>query len=263
MLPTVRWYYFFSETDKFEASISGDKLKNELDKKITDSIEKLEKNEEFSPSDHKVIFNSFKSEIDKINKARPEEIISYSKDISYPNMKKMLSDRIDNKKYVESLFRSSLETAYSKKYDSKRKVKENIIKLGLDLQGGAYAVVTVNFSHPTMKKKYPNGVDKKSRDEMIDSAVVKIENRINKYGLSEISIQKLKDQEKIVINLPGVKEVTELRQIIETVGVLEFKLVSKDGSDLLAKLKGSMILWQINFDNEGKCCYRNSISTSS
>ncbi|HOV14586.1 MAG TPA: protein translocase subunit SecD, partial [Spirochaetota bacterium] len=126
---------------------------------------------------------------------------------------------------------------YTKEYESKRKVKENIIKLGLDLQGGAYAVVTVNFNHPSMAKRYPKGIEKTEREAMIDSAVIKIENRINKYGLSEISIQKLKDQEKIVINLPGVKEATELRQIIETVGVLEFKLVSKEGSDLLAKLK--------------------------
>jgi len=49
-----------------------------------------------------------------------------------------------------------------------------------------------------------------------------------------------------------VKEVTELRQIIETVGVLEFKLVSKDGSDLLAKFKREYdTLGKSIFDNEG------------
>jgi protein-export membrane protein SecD len=54
--------------------------------------------------------------------------------------------------------------------------------------------------------------------------------------LSETSIQKLSDQEKIIINLPGVKEATELRQIIETVGVLEFKLVSEEGNSVFNEI---------------------------
>ncbi len=247
LTPTVRWYFFFSEADKFEASLAGDKLKNEIDKKIDFSLEKLKKNEDVVKSDYETILKSYKIEIGKINKANPESKIEIPQNVTFSDMEKTLSER-RKKKYVDVFFRQTLEEKYSKVYEAKKKVKDNIIKLGLDLQGGAYAVVTVNFDHPSMVTKYPKGIEKTEREAMIDSAVIKIENRINKYGLSEISIQKLRDQEKIVINLPGVKEATELRQIIETVGVLEFKLVSKDGSDLLAKLKRE-------YDTQGKSIF--------
>jgi len=235
LIPTIRWYYFYSDIDKFEASVAGDKLKLEVEKKVNAAMEKLKKEEKLD-KELNSIREEFKKEVKKINRANPEDKISISDKITFTEMEKILLEK-RKQKYVDSFFRITLENFYSKNYESKRKVKESIIKLGLDLQGGAYAVVTVNFNHPNMKKKYPKGITKEDREAMIDSAVLKIENRINKYGISETSIQKLRDQEKIVINLPGVKEVTELRQIIETVGVLEFKLVSKDGSDMLAKLK--------------------------
>ena len=235
LIPTIRWYYFYSDIDKFEASVAGDKLKLEVEKKVNAAMEKLKKEEKLD-KELNSIREEFKKEVKKINRANPEDKISISDKITFTEMEKILLEK-RKQKYVDSFFRITLENFYSKNYENKRKVKESIIKLGLDLQGGAYAVVTVNFNHPNMKKKYPKGITKEDREAMIDSAVLKIENRINKYGISETSIQKLRDQEKIVINLPGVKEVTELRQIIETVGVLEFKLVSKDGSDMLAKLK--------------------------
>ena len=110
------------------------------------------------------------------------------------------------------------------------------------MQGGAYAVVTLNFDHPSVEGKATTDADKAAA---LDNAVLMIENRINKFGVSEVSIQKIKEQHKIVINLPGVKETSDLRKIIETVGVLEFKVVSKEGSELLSELKRK-------YDSEGK-----------
>ncbi|HQJ05886.1 MAG TPA: protein translocase subunit SecD, partial [Spirochaetota bacterium] len=152
---------------------------------------------------------------------------------SYADMYDILLKKRKKEKFVDSFFKNILEDYYSARFSKKRAVKNGIIKLGLDLQGGAYAVISVNFDHPSMKGKKFTAQEK---SEMIDSAVIKIENRINRFGVSETSIQKMKEQDKILINLPGVKETSELRSIIETVGILEFKVVSKEGSEILSKI---------------------------
>ncbi len=231
LYPTIKWYAIFDDKEKAEASISPERMKYEIGKKVSSSMIKLQDGEELK-GEISYIKKEYKKEMKRMR------VSTSSKIESFKDMETELKRLKKKDSLVEQFFKTTLENYYNEQYTKKKKVKDNAIKLGLDLQGGAYAVVTVNFDHPTVKERYPNGFTQSEKDAAIDSAVQMIENRINKYGISETSIQKLKDQEKIVINLPGVKEATELRQIIETAGVLEFKLVSKAGSDELAKVYG-------------------------
>ncbi len=236
LTPSIRWYFMFSESDKYEAGLLGDTLKNEIGKRVADAMSALSKGEETDKftGELETIRKDFLKEVKKINKANVgDEPIDMRNDYSYTDMYDTLLKKRKKEKFVDSFFKNVLEDYYSARFSKKRDVKNGIIKLGLDLQGGAYAVISVNFDHPSMKGKKFNAQEK---SDMIDSAVIKIENRINKFGVSETAIQKMKEQDKILINLPGVKETSELRSIIETVGVLEFKVVSKEGSEILSKI---------------------------
>jgi protein-export membrane protein SecD len=255
LVPTIKWYFLYTQQDKNDASLSGENLKLEVAKKVEASMTDL-KEGKLSKELIKTINNKFIAELKTVNKLinrDNEEIKNYNKNnpkdkmalkkayeikksYSYQEMNNILLEVKEKQKNVDQFFSTVMEDYYIADFNEKAKIKKNILKLGLDLQGGAYVVVTLNYDHPSVKKKYPNGITKDEKNKMLDSAVLKIENRINKYGISETSIQKLRDQEKIVINLPGVKEATELRQIIETVGVLQFKVVSKEGSAALNKL---------------------------
>lgn len=236
LTPSIRWYFMFSESDKYEAGLLGDTLKSEIGKRVSGAMSALSKGEETDTyvGELDTIRKNFLKEVKKINKANVgDEPINMRNDYSYTDMYDTLLKKRKKEKFVDSFFKNVLEDYYSARFSKKRDVKNGIIKLGLDLQGGAYAVISVNFDHPSMKgKKFTT----QEKSEMIDSAVIKIENRINKFGVSETSIQKMKEQDKILINLPGVKETSELRSIIETVGVLEFKVVSKEGSEILSKI---------------------------
>ncbi|HOF01238.1 MAG TPA: protein translocase subunit SecD [Spirochaetota bacterium] len=236
LTPSIRWYFMFSENDKYEAGLLGDTLKSEIGKRVSEATSALSKGEETDKfvGELEAIRKSFLKEVKKINKANVgEDPIDMRKDYSYADMYDILLKKRKKEKFVDSFFKNILEDYYSARFSKKRAVKNGIIKLGLDLQGGAYAVISVNFDHPSMKGKKFTAQEK---SEMIDSAVIKIENRINRFGVSETSIQKMKEQDKILINLPGVKETSELRSIIETVGILEFKVVSKEGSEILSKI---------------------------
>ena len=91
--------------------------------------------------------------------------------------------------------------------------KEGTIRLGLDLQGGMYLAYTVE---PTP------GLD---ADEAIDQALEVIRNRIDEFGVSEPSIAK-QGNDRIVIQLPGVRDPARARAIVERQALLEFKLVA-------------------------------------
>ncbi|MCK5117300.1 MAG: protein translocase subunit SecD [Candidatus Aegiribacteria sp.] len=90
---------------------------------------------------------------------------------------------------------------------------EGTIKLGLDLQGGMYLSYMVI---PTP------GLDE---EEAIDQALEVIRNRINEFGVSEPSITR-QGSDRIVVQLPGVRDPERARSIVERQALLEFKLIA-------------------------------------
>jgi len=93
------------------------------------------------------------------------------------------------------------------------RTSEGTIKLGLDLQGGMYLSYMVI---PTP------GLDE---EEAIDQALEVIRNRINEFGVSEPSITR-QGSDRIVVQLPGVRDPARARAIVERQAMLEFKLVA-------------------------------------
>ncbi|MCD4700315.1 MAG: hypothetical protein K8S24_00515, partial [Candidatus Aegiribacteria sp.] len=98
-------------------------------------------------------------------------------------------------------------------YRALYRTSEGTIKLGLDLQGGMYLSYMVI---PTP------GLDE---EEAIDQALEVIRNRINEFGVSEPSITR-QGSDRIVVQLPGVRDPERARSIVERQALLEFKLVA-------------------------------------
>jgi len=89
---------------------------------------------------------------------------------------------------------------------------DGVIKLGLDLQGGMYLSYMVE---PTAEL---------NTEEAVDQALEVIRNRIDEFGVSEPSITKQGD-DRIVVQLPGVRDPARARSIVERQALLEFKLI--------------------------------------
>jgi preprotein translocase subunit SecD len=93
--------------------------------------------------------------------------------------------------------------------------KELKYHLGLDLQGGAHLVYETDVSKIPLKEQ--------------GSAILAvrdvIEKRINVFGISEPIIQTTKERgnEKIIIELPGIKDVNQAIRMIGQTPILEFK----------------------------------------
>ncbi|MDD5422572.1 MAG: protein translocase subunit SecD [Candidatus Omnitrophota bacterium] len=109
-------------------------------------------------------------------------------------------------------------------------VQKGKINLGLDLQGGMHVVLRVDSS------KLPLDAKK----DALDRAMEIIRNRIDQFGVGEMSIQK-QGKENIIIQLPGITDRERALEIIGRTAHLEFKLVSDNVEDLKKALNNELV----------------------
>jgi len=91
---------------------------------------------------------------------------------------------------------------------------KKILNLGLDLQGGMRLVLEIDRSN----------LEKEAQKDVLDRAYTIIENRINALGVAEPIIQK-QGKDRIIVELPGLKDESAAKQVIGRTAQLEFKLL--------------------------------------
>ncbi|MBN1374707.1 MAG: protein translocase subunit SecD [Dehalococcoidia bacterium] len=94
------------------------------------------------------------------------------------------------------------------------------LTLGLDLKGGAYLVYEADLSKRDTSQTI---------DQTMSSVLSKIERRANAFGVKEPIIQR-QGENRILVQLPGEKNVDEAKKLIGQVALLEFKEVTLDTS---------------------------------
>ena len=86
-------------------------------------------------------------------------------------------------------------------------------RLGLDLQGGTQMVLKADTT------KVPQGEDVNTA---VDGVTNVIERRINAYGVAEPIVQK-RGTDRIIVELPGIKNVEEAKNLIGKTAQLDFR----------------------------------------
>ncbi|MBN1151665.1 MAG: protein translocase subunit SecD [Dehalococcoidia bacterium] len=94
------------------------------------------------------------------------------------------------------------------------------LRLGLDLSGGSQLLYKADLS-----KKEPTVSD----EQAMASAIEKIQRRVNEFGAAEPTIQK-QGTDRILVQLPGVKDITRAISLIGDTGLLYFRELEIDAS---------------------------------
>lgn len=116
------------------------------------------------------------------------------------------------------------------------------INLGLDLQGGMHLVLRVDTSK----------LSEESKKDAVERALEVIRNRIDQFGVGEISIQR-QGLEEIVVQLPGITDRKRALDIIGRTALLEFKLANEDPDKLREALAGNIPEgYELKYDRENK-----------
>src|SRR5437764_10262169 len=85
-------------------------------------------------------------------------------------------------------------------------------KLGLDLQGGTQLTLQADMSQ----------IDDAQKDNAMKGLVNVIQRRVNAYGVAEAEIQ-TRGTDRVIVQLPGVKDIEEAKKLIGQTAKLEFK----------------------------------------
>lgn len=95
------------------------------------------------------------------------------------------------------------------------KVNKLNIKLGLDLQGGIHLEYEANVSK----------IDPSKISDAMQAAQDVIERRVNAFGVGEPLVQTTKkgDDNRVIVELPGVTDIEEAKKKIKDAPLLEFK----------------------------------------
>lgn len=106
-------------------------------------------------------------------------------------------------------------------------IRDDAIRLGLDLQGGIHVVLRVKLEE----------LDKGAAEDAVDRAMGIIRNRVDALGVAEPTIVK-QGTDRIVVDLPGYTDAERAEELIGQTALLQFKLMeSMDNASLiLAKI---------------------------
>jgi len=92
---------------------------------------------------------------------------------------------------------------------------KSLFKLGLDLQGGTHLIYEADLSK----------IDSSERSTSLEAIRDVIERRVNMYGVSEpiVQINKSGESHRLIVDLPGVRDIREAIKMIGETPYLEFK----------------------------------------
>ncbi len=103
------------------------------------------------------------------------------------------------------------------------------INLGLDLQGGIHLEYAVDTSQ----------IPEEKRSDALQAALAVIERRVNAFGVGEplVQLSRSGSEDRIIVELPGVKDVDEAKKMLKETPYLEFQ---EDNSEEVQKQLDSL-----------------------
>ncbi|MBU1075970.1 MAG: protein translocase subunit SecD [Spirochaetes bacterium] len=137
--------------------------------------------------------------------------------VKWVSLKKADKNRSELKFQNRELY-NSLSPDEQKKINEMKDLKDRSINLGLDLQGGMHIVLTADIKDLKTNEE---------KQDAINRALEIVRNRIDQFGVSEPSIMK-QGENRIVVELPGVKDPRRAENLLNVRGKLEFKIVDEE-----------------------------------
>jgi preprotein translocase subunit SecD len=210
--PTVRWYFLTPQADKDMAESSRNQIKVYAQEKADGAVKRLVA---MSPSDP--LPAEFQFLISKASKRYTTASKRLPSTWTVESILQAYGSRADITSDAEDWYRSQMFAL--------KDLKNQTMQLGLDLRGGMYVTIQVDYaSYEAANKTTLNATQRK--DKMAQTLEV-LRNKIDQYGLSDPSIRTQGD-DKIIIEIPGTSDPENVRRFIMGKGSLTFHIVDED-----------------------------------
>ncbi|ADN02885.1 protein translocase subunit SecD [Spirochaeta thermophila] len=218
--PTVKWYFFVPEEEKTVAQASVEEVRRYSQTKALEVLERLKQGVRENPDAELPEDLSFLVPYAKRNYRIAKE--------SLPGTwtyQAVLSSFVDEKEALETI-----EDYFRARIISLKELRNRTLQLGLDLSGGLTVTLAPDFSSLAERLGHePTDVE---RRDAVDRALEVLNNRIDRFGVTEPQIRKLEGN-KILIEIPGDPDPTRVNSFLMGKGRLTFHIVDDETTQKL------------------------------
>ncbi|HET6451964.1 MAG TPA: protein translocase subunit SecD [Spirochaetia bacterium] len=210
--PSVKWYFMTAQADKDMAESSRNQIKVYAQERADTAVKALLALSPSAPLPEEFTFLVKKAQgrYKTAGKTVPAQWTVQGILQAYSSRDDIMAD-------CESWYRDQMFTL--------KDLKNQTMQLGLDLRGGMYVTVQVDYAaFEAVNKTSLNASQRK--DKMAQTLEV-LRNKIDQFGLSDPSIRTQGD-DKIIIEIPGTSDPENVRRFIMGKGSLTFHIVDDD-----------------------------------
>jgi preprotein translocase subunit SecD len=122
----------------------------------------------------------------------------------------------------------AIETKYREEIFALKDLQKNAVQLGLDLSGGLSIVLQADTD--ALQQKLDRSLTDKDREDAVNSALEVLNNRIDRFGLTEPVIRR-QGPDQIYLEIPGTADPERINDIIMGKGSLAFHMVDSEATD--------------------------------
>jgi preprotein translocase subunit SecD len=213
LAPTIRWYFIIPAQDKVIALGSREQIRNYASRKAAADLDRISaaaRAGEDAPEGMEFLVKEAKK-INKAEKAPPPEKWDAAAAL------RIFADRQEAQNAIEDHYRNSIFAL--------KNLQKNAVQLGLDLSGGLSIVLQANLS--AYEERIGRPLNEEDRNDAIAQALEVLNNRIDRFGLTEPVIRR-QGVDQIYVEIPGAADPERINDIIMGKGSLTFQLVDTD-----------------------------------
>jgi preprotein translocase subunit SecD len=214
--PSLRWYFLVPRDQQARALQSREQIKNYASQTAQADLQRL---------------ISLAQEDGDV----PEEmsfLIKQAKKI-YKDTKQPSPEKWDARTTL-SAFSSrrealeAIEAKYREDIFALKDLQKNAVQLGLDLSGGLSIVLQADMD--ALQQKLDRSLTDKDREDAVNSALEVLNNRIDRFGLTEPVIRR-QGPDQIYLEIPGTADPERINDIIMGKGSLAFHMVDSEATE--------------------------------
>jgi preprotein translocase subunit SecD len=210
--PSIRWYFLTVQADKDMAESSRNQIKVYAQERADAAVKAMLALDTSAPlpADYAFLVKKAQARYKTAGRAAPSQWTVQSVLQAYTSRGDITAD---------------CEAWYRDQMFALKDLKNQTMQLGLDLRGGMYVTIQVDYaSYEALNKASLSGAQRKDK---MDQTLEVLRNKIDQFGLTDPSIRTQGD-DRIIIEIPGTSDPETVRRFIMGKGSLTFHIVDDD-----------------------------------
>ena len=215
--PSLRWYFLVPKDQQSAALESREQIKVTASRSAQADLQRLislarDDDGAEMPADLSFLTTAAKNIYKNAKKPAPE----------HWSIREVLSAFSSQREALDAI-----ETKYREEIFALKDLQKRAVQLGLDLSGGLSIVLQADMD--ALQEKLGRSINDDDRSDAINRALEVLNNRIDRFGLTEPVIRR-QGTDQIYVEIPGTADPERINDIIMGKGSLAFHMVDEEAT---------------------------------